>query len=271
MHRQVGPPPRASSLDTSIHERAPARLCHGDGSIDTSVDALLVQLQSAVAAGIGPSSVETFHKLLPNNDDSIIFLGVINLFRECMPPPPLTLHTRIFDIFRMYHRDSSRTWKDVQYVGISPMDRTRLQAAIKALEKKSMEDFMHEVESLSDGFPHKHAWCALAYASSSGYEDDARAALQSVNEEFCRSGSFDPAALVARARLLNAGHPSGHTRDGDAMLWEFKESFPRIATWLLREGEGTFFIAPLITSPKARSSIRWDAIKTQCVAALALV
>jgi hypothetical protein len=151
------------------------------------------------------------------------------------------------------------------------MDRARLQTAIKALEKNSMEDFMHEVESLSDNFPPKHAWCALAYASSSGYEDDARAALQSANEEFCRSGSFDPVALVARARLMNASDPSGHTRDGDALLWEFKESFPRIATWLLREGEGAFFTAPLITAPKARSSMRWEAIKTQCVAAPALI
>jgi hypothetical protein len=169
----------------------------------------------------------------------------------------------------MYHRDSTRTWKDAQHVGISAMDRTRLQAAIKALEKKSMEDFMHEVESLSDNFPPKHAWCALAYASSSGYEDDARAALQSASEEFCRSGSFDPVALVARARLMNASDPSGHTLDGDALLWEFKESFPRIASWLLREGEGTFFTAPLISAPKARSSMRWEAIKTQCVAVLA--
>lgn len=143
------------------------------------------------------------------------------------------------------------------------MDRTRLQAAIKALDKRSIEDFMHEVESLSDRFPQKHAWCALAYASSSGYEDDARFALQCANEEFCRSGSLDPVALVARARLLNAGDPSGHTLDGDALLWEFKESFPRISAWLLLEGEGSFFTPPLNTPPKARSLMRWESIKTQ--------
>ena len=149
------------------------------------------------------------------------------------------------------------------------MDCTRLRAAIKALEKKSMEDLMHEVESLSDGFPHKHAWCALAYASSSGYEDDARSALQSASEEFCRSGSFDPVVLVARARLMNASDPTGHSLDGDALLWEFKETFPRISSWLLREGEGTFFTAPLVTAPKARSMTRWEAIQTQCVVMLA--
>ena len=74
-----------------LHEvtRATLRLCDTDGSIDESVDALLLQLQSAVAAGVGPSSLETFHKLLPNDDDSIIFLGVLNLFRECAHPFPL--------------------------------------------------------------------------------------------------------------------------------------------------------------------------------------
>ena len=169
----------------------------------------------------------------------------------------------------MYQRDTGRTWKEMQYEGASAMDRARLLAALKALEKNSMEDFMHEVESLSDAFPHKHSWCALAYASSTGYEDDARAALQSANEEFCRSGSFDPSALVAHARLANATDPSGsgHSNKGDALLWEFKESFPRISAWLLREGEGTFHTAPLITPPKSRSLTRWEAIKTQCVVA----
>jgi hypothetical protein len=242
-------------------------LCHDDGSIDESVDALMPQLQKAVAAGISPSSVETFHKLLPHEDDSIVFLGVLNLFRECCASFSRILN---FNSFHMYQRDSSRTWKEMQYSGISAMDRARLLAALKALEKKSMEDFMHEVESLSDGFPYKQSWCALAYSSSSGYEDDARAALQSANEEFCRSGSYDPVALIARARLLNASDPTGHTQDGDALLWEFKESFPRISAWLLREGEGTFFTAPLIAAPKSRSLTRWEAIKTQCVAALAM-
>lgn len=222
--------------------------------------------------------MDTFHKLLPNNDDAIVFLGALNLFRECPTPPhPLTspcvciwricVTCHVCHMFRMYHRDSSRTWKEAQYPGISAMDRTRLQAAVKALEKRNVEDVMHEVESLSDGFPHKHAWCALAYASSAGYDDDARAALQGASEEFCRSGSLDPVALVARARLMNASDASGHTLDGDALLWEFKESFPRIAAWLLREGEGTFYIPPLTQAPKARSLSRWEAIKTQCVAA----
>jgi hypothetical protein len=165
----------------------------------------------------------------------------------------------------MYERDSTRTWKELQYAGVSAMDRARLVAALKALEKKSMEDFMHEVESLSDGFPHKHSWCALAYASSSGYEDDARAALHSAFEEFCRSGLLDPVALVARARLMNASDPSGHTQCGDALLFEFKESFPRISAWLLNEGEGSFFVAPLVKTPKARSLHRWEEIKEKCV------
>ena len=163
----------------------------------------------------------------------------------------------------MYQRDSNRTWKEVQYAGASAMDRTRLVAAVKALEKNSVEDLMLEAESLSDGFPHKHAWCALAYASSAGYDDDARAALQAASEEFCRSGSLDPTALVARARLMNASDASGHTLDGDALLWEFKESFPRIAAWLLRPGEGVFYLPPPVQAPTARSSQRWEAIKTQ--------
>jgi hypothetical protein len=79
LHQQVQPPGLTPIL---IVQRASRRLCHVDGSIDASVDELLKKLQSAVAAGIGPSYVETFHKLLPNNDDSIVFLGVLNLFRE---------------------------------------------------------------------------------------------------------------------------------------------------------------------------------------------
>ena len=131
------------------------------------------------------------------------------------------------------------------------------------LLSNELYDLMHEAESLSDGFPHKHAWCALAYASSVGYDDDARAALQAASEEFCRSGSLDPTALVARARLMNASDTSGHTLDGDALLWEFKESFPRIAAWLLRQGEGVFYLPPPVQAPTARSSQRWEAIKTQ--------
>ena len=68
---------------------ARSRLCHDDGSIDASVDALFPKLLQAVAAGTGPAAVDAFHKLLPNNDDAIVFLGAVNLFRECAPPPPL--------------------------------------------------------------------------------------------------------------------------------------------------------------------------------------
>jgi hypothetical protein len=50
------------------------------------VDTLFLQLQDAVAAESGPlhKAVERFHKLLPHDDDSIVFLGALNLFRECV-------------------------------------------------------------------------------------------------------------------------------------------------------------------------------------------